>query len=250
MLVRSFVIVALSMFVAGLAAADIKYYSADAENGVPGDVRVLGQDSPPVIVSFGVLQGYQHLTDDGAGTVTLEELVSVQRRMSEFGPDILVSVLGPGAFFFAELQSTITINLPAVSNTTGIGPHGPSGTAPGQSTEWGVVSGFEITGYDFCLSSPAAVCNENGFAHGMTVATTQLGSDTYDLGTWTFDAVGDMEAASYYITRTATGGTANVSHFLRGSFHGASIPALPLVGFGALLAALAVAGVRSATGRR
>ena len=121
---------------------------------------------------------------------------------------------------------------------------------PGQSAEWGVLSGFEITGVDFCLSSPVSICNQNGFAHGITVASNQLGSSSYNLGTWIFDAEGDLEATGSYITRTASGGTSNVNHFIRGSFQGASLPALPLVGFGALAVSLAVIGGRSLLGKK
>ena len=248
MLLRSMFIVLSLTITAGLSQADAKFYSANLQNGTPGDVVVFGAEEP--VESLGALQGHHEITDDAAGTVTLAEFMSVQDRFSDFGPDILVDVLGPGAFFFAILKSTITISSPPTSNVSGVGAHGPSGAAPDQSAEWGVISGFEITGEDFCVSSPITVCNQNGFAHGQTVPSQQLGSSSYDLGTWTFDAVGDLEAETFYLSRTASGGTSNVTHFIRGTFHGTSLPALPLVGFGALAVALVVVGGRALAGRK
>ena len=138
---------------------------------------------------------------------------------------------------------------PQLSNTSGIGAHGPSSTAPGASTEWGILSGWSATGYRFCVSSPVGICNNAGFTHGVTVPSI-VNSDTYDLGTWSFDAVGDYENAAPYVFSTANGGIQNIRYALRGSFVGASLPALPLVGFGALAASLAVVGVRATLGRR
>ena len=57
-------------------------------------------------------------------------------------------------------------------------------------------------------------------------------------------AEGDYEAAQPYIFRTSNGGLSNTQFDLRGVFVGASLPALPLVGLGALAACLAVAGSR------
>ena len=76
-----------------------------------------------------------------------------------------------------------------------------------------------------------------------------LASDTYDLGTWNFDAVG-YEAAQRHITRTSNGGLTNNGGNYRGAFVGASLPALPLVGFGALALSLAVIGGRSLLGKK
>jgi hypothetical protein len=130
----------------------------------------------------------------------------------------------------------------------GVGSHGPSGTAPGESAEWGVVSGWELTGFSYCVSSPVLICVQNAGAHGATI-TPELASQTYDLGTWQFDSLGDMEA-DFYITATLNGGTANTASRLRGAFVGTSLPALPLVGFAALAAGLAAIGGRALMGKK
>jgi len=134
--------------------------------------------------------------------------------------------------------------VPFTSNTSGSGTHGPSGSGANESVEWGVVSGFQITGRVFCLSSPVGICFNAEFSHGATIPRI-LPSATYDLGTWNFDAVGDYEAAQGYISRTSNGGLTNNGNLLRGALHGASLPALPLFSFGCLAIGLATLGVRS-----
>ena len=125
------------------------------------------------------------------------------------------------------------------------GHTGTGSTAPGGSVDWGVVSGWTRSGFTYCASSPATICTSGTqVPHGVTVATPPAQSSTYDLGTWTFDAAGDMSAASPYIFFTANGGISNGQYLVRGAFVGGSVPALPLVGAGALALALGVVGVR------
>jgi hypothetical protein len=111
------------------------------------------------------------------------------------------------------------------------------------------VSGWQVTGFSFCLSSPTLICNQNVTPHGST-APANLFSNTYDLGTWNFDSAGDMEGANPYIQVTANGGITNNRIELRGALHGASLPALPLAGFGALACALLVVAGRALRGAR
>jgi len=88
-----------------------------------------------------------------------------------------------------------------------------------------------------------------GFAHGATIPRT-LPSTSYDLGTWNFDAGGNLEAAQGLITRTSNGGLTNNGARYRGVFVGRQLPALPLLGFGALAVSLAVVGGRRLIGRK
>ena len=120
---------------------------------------------------------------------------------------------------------------------------------PDRMIEWGVTSGWTQTGRNFCLSSPVTICNEAGFAHGATVAPV-LPSDTYNLGTWNFEGAGDYANEQSYIQRTSNGGLQNSRYDMKGAFQGASLPALPLVGFGALALSLAVIGGRAVLGKK
>jgi hypothetical protein len=230
---------------AGSAQAAFKAYSSSSENGTPGDGRGINANTcPPVTTSIGVLEGHVLLQDDGLGTVTLDEISDVQNQIVDPGVGPLVPVFGPGAFVYIDARLTRSVSAPHVSNTSGIGAHGPSSSAPGASVEWGIISGWEITGFLYCVASPVSICDQNGFAHGSTIPQ-QLPSTTYDLGTWNFDSEGDYESASWYVRRTSNGGLSNQQSRLRGAFHGAGLPALPLIGFAALALGLATVGGRT-----
>jgi hypothetical protein len=240
------------LVLAGSAQAATKLYNSLPANGEAGDgKRISINICPPITVTPDSLGGYKRISDDGLGTVTLEEFVQccAGTGITDLTPDILTPVFGPGAFIFIDNSSTRSMINPQTSNTSGVGAHGPSGTAPGESAEWGIVTGFVVTGALFCVSSPTGICNENGFSHGATIPPT-LASDTYDLGTWNFDSVGDLEAESYIIVRTSNGGLSNNHELHQGAFQGASLPALPLVGFGALALSLAAIGGRALLARK
>jgi hypothetical protein len=243
-------IAAVTLGLAGSAQAAVKFYSSDLANGTPTDQKRISINiCPPIVITPDSLGGYRKILDDGLGTVTLDEYVSTSANLTDLTADILTPVFGPGAFIFIDNVSTNSITGSSVSNTSGIGAHGPSSTAPGQTAEWGIVSGFGLTGTQYCVSSPVAICNENGFAHGATITPVNP-STTYDLGTWNFDAVGDLQAESYYLTRTSNGGLSNNHVLVEGALMGASLPALPLIGFGALALGLAVLGGRALLGKK
>jgi hypothetical protein len=250
MRIQSVLILVAATMLAGTAQAAVKAYSSSNDNGSPGDTRGISINvCPPITTSIGVLEGHVLLDDDGLGTVTLSEISDVQDVIIDPGVGPLISVFGPGAFVFIDARLTRNIVSPQSSNSSGIGAHGPSSTAAGASTEWGILSAWQITGFLFCLSSPVAICNENGFSHGTTIPQ-ELPSTTYDLGTWNFDSTGDYEATTWYLRRTSNGGLSNQSSLYRGAFHGASLPALPLAGVAALALGLAAIGGRALLGNR
>jgi len=235
----------LALCIAVPAGAAVKSYDSSTANGEPGDNKQTSINvCPPVRLQRGVITGSTTLLDNGTGTVTLSSLVMAEDRRTDFGPDALAPTFGPGAFVFIASNVTRETTSPNESTTQGVGGHGPSGTAPGQSAEWGILAGFVGTGSQFCVSSPVSICNQNGFAHGQT-NTFLISSTTYDLGTWRFDARGDMAAETWFIKRTSNGGLANTQAYLRGAFHGAALPALPVLGFGVLAVCLAVLGGRA-----
>jgi hypothetical protein len=226
------------------AEAAIKVYDSSKENGTPGDNVLYSFNlCPPIQTTPDLLEGHSTIIDDGLGTVTLSEHTVVTDQVTDISGNQLVGTFGPGAFFFGVGFNTRSTSIPNVSQTSGIGAHGPSSTAPGASVEWGVLSGFTVTGFSFCISSPVAICNENVTPHGAT-APAVLDSPTYDLGTWSFDTAGDMEG-SPFIYVIANGGLTNGQSILRGAFQGASLPALPLLGFGALAGSLLLIGARA-----
>jgi hypothetical protein len=245
---RSLLCLAFFVSLAAPGSAAVKFYNSDRDNGEPGDAVRDSVDPVSTDPSPDILQGFHRITDDGLGTVTLNETLVTNDDTTDVGPEQLTGIFGPGSFVFILQGNTTTLSAAAISNTSNIGSHGPSGTAPGESAEWGVLSGWTITGADFCVSSPVTICNQANFTHGATVPSI-LPSTTYDLGTWSFDAVGDLEAAAY-VHRTTNGGLTNVRYTIQGRFQGASLPALPLVGFGALLVGLLTVGTRALLGSR
>jgi hypothetical protein len=247
----TFLAAVVALGLASSAQAAVKFYDASIANGTPGDSIVSTPEfCPPVQTTFGDREGYSRVLDDGLGTVTLAEQVITEATIGDIaGPDNpLIALFGPGAFVFADVQSTVSTSVANISNTSGVGAHGPSGTAPGETVEWGIVSGFQITGAGFCVSSPTSICTQQVGGHGFTFLPT-LPSNTYDLGTWTFDGAGDMDSG-FYIHGTRNGGISNTQWRLRGALAGASLPALPLVGFGTLAVALAAIGGRALLGRK
>jgi len=231
-------LLACSLLLAGPAAAETKVYNSTAPGGVAGD-RL--QNSPdPEIPPFtpNVLKGRAVLDDAGAGTVTMSTLEVVQIELADFDT---TGFFGPGSFIFIDNATTAS---PAPGQT------GSGSTAKSTgSVTWGIIGGWTGTGVSFCISSPPSTCTNSGFTHGMTEPTSGPASSTFDMGTWSFDAEGDYEA-SPYIQNTQLGGASNTLWELRGTFVGAGIPALPLVGLGAVAAALLAHGIAAVRRRK
>ena len=236
---------------AGSASAELKYYDASNNNGLVGDFWNTATNlCPPQQTTPGILQGFAKIEDTGTGTVTMVQREVHITTLIDLGPDQLTVTFGPGAFIFIDAKTTGAPTPGQTSNVTGIGAHGPSSTAPGSSVEWGIISGWAATGGQFCVSSPTSICDNAGFGHGQTVTPVKP-SSTYNLGTWAFDANnGDFQITEPYIERTSNGGLQNSRYDIRGAFVGSALPALPLIGFGALALSLAVIGGRSLVGKK
>ena len=228
--------------VSGSASAVTKFYDSSITNGLPGDQILYSTSAcPPIETTPGTEEGWAVLVDDEAGSVSLD-VKQIGRTIADVE---LEAFLGPGAFVFIDIKTTNT-NVPPGGSVHPSQPGG--GTDPGETAVWGIVSGWSTTGAGFCISSPTSICSNAGFTHGQTISRLQ-DSGSYNLGTWAFDAVGDFEA-SPYIGTVANGGLTNNQIVQRGALHGAALPALPLVGLGALAVSLAVIGGRSLMGKK
>ncbi|MEE3330146.1 MAG: hypothetical protein VX246_04690 [Myxococcota bacterium] len=234
---RHFLIAAAAVAIAAPALATVKVYSADPDNGQPGDtIQYSTTLCPPIQPSSGVIHGSITLTDTGGGTVSMTDHAAIPVTQVDYDTGALTGIFGPGSFVFVNSRSTW-----AVSTANAVA----GSTAPGSSFTWGVVSGWENTGFTFCIASPQTICTGGTMVpHGITTPAPDPNSPTYDLGTWSFDAEGDL-SASAYITGTHNGGTSNRQRIVKGAYVGASVPALPLIGAAALALGLAVAGTRS-----
>lgn len=221
----------LSLGFVSSASAEVKAYSGDV---LPGDFLSNGADGPTN--DLGILKGGYLLDDAATGTVTIDSYSMEIKTSVNFDATV---AFGPGGFLFATENSTRNVS--------------PGHTGTGStltSVTWGVVAGWSATGGQFCSSSPTSACAEFAAGpHGLT-SPLSISSVTYDLGTWNFDAAGDFTAAAPYDFETTMGGTGNGQFLLRGALQGPALPALPLVGFGALGVALLVGGARMIVRKR
>ena len=231
---------------AGSAHAATKTYDSSKENGDPGDSILISTTlCPPVRTTEDNIFGHAIIEDDGSGFVTLD-LTLRGDGFTDLKEDQLGTLFGPGAFVFIQSKTTTT-NVPP-GGMVHVSQPG-SGTDPGESAVWGIVSGWSATGYSFCVSSPVSICNQNVSLHGVTLPP-KVTSGTFNLSTWAFDAEGDYEALTAYNAGITNGGLTNSQNLLRGAFHGRSLPALPLVGAAALALSLAVIGGRALSGKK
>ena len=217
------------------ASAVVKVYDATPPHGTGGDELQFSTTlCPPIQTTSGNAQGSYKINDTGSGTVTMTVFDLQRVTKAEFDA---TAIFGPGAFVFVDAVSFIS----ATPNQTA-----PGSTAPGGTVDWGVLGGFLSTGVGFCVSSPQTICTAGAqLPHGATTPLSPITSPTFDLGTWAFDAEGDFEATAPYVWGTFNGGTGNRQSLLRGTFVGGGIPALPLVGLGAVALGLLVAGTRA-----
>ncbi len=226
--------------------ASLKAYKS---GGLPDDDSVVGNfDQSPIfgtsnftLVRTGNLSPSRlpFKGDPDFLTVVLDdpggEVVEVVRF--EYGSDSdrtinATGFAGPGAFVFVRMKTRTTF--------------APGQTGAGSTTsaiDWGVISGWSNTGGQFCNSDPPFVCTFAQFLEDMT-RPGLVRSSTFDIGTWTFDSTGDFDSVAW-VTATFDPGTSNTLNFLDGKLFGATLPALPIVGFGALALGLLVVGARS-----
>jgi hypothetical protein len=196
--------------------------------------------SPSVLRSHGLPDFLTVVLDDPGGGVV--EFVNFEYGSDSNTTTNITGFSGPGGFIF--IRSLVRTTFPG-------GQTGRGSTTT--KIDWGVLTesnrgfvgvltGWSTTGGQFCNSEPPFVCTFASFQEDMTVPAI-LRSSTYDIGTWTFDSTGDFDATGY-IDATFNPGLTNTVIFFDGKLFGATLPALPIVGFGALTLGLFVVGAR------
>ena len=237
---RHVLLILALLALAAPSGAVVKVYDATPPHGTPGDSFTFNlANCPPINSRLGNIWGFFKIDDTSTGTVTTVDYEEQPVTVTQFD---IAQFFGPGAYVFIDARATSQPSLPFT---------GTGSTAPGGSVSWGVLGGWTQTGYVFCAASPTTICsNSAATPHGTTANLGAPPSPTQDLGTWTFDAEGDMLALTAVIGRTNLGGTSNEQALLRGAFVGGGIPALPLIGIGALAAGLLVAGARTMARRQ
>ncbi len=184
--------------------------------------------SPRVEFRSAVGPGVALIDDDGSGNPVLKKLLLIDGGN---GRTVQVPCLGCKFWF---------------KHTTREGPSpGQQGAGGIASTiDWGTLSDWTLTGGTYCRAVPTYLC---GYASALNLGTvdSEVYSDEYDLGTWTFHGTGFT--GNGYIYRTAVeGGLGNLLWFLRGAkVKDGTVPALPLLGVGAVAVGVFALGVVS-----
>ena len=130
---------------------------------------------------------------------------------------------------------------------------GPSGSqtgtgGTGSAITWGKLTGWTITGGGYCHSVPSYIC-DYAVAEDLATVATDFLSNNYDIGTWTFHGTGFTDNG--YIYSTLSQATRNEVDFLRGAARNdGTVPALPLLGIGAVGVSVFAMGVTSIRRRK
>lgn len=154
----------------------------------------------------------------------------------------------------------ITIIVPELSggfiflNGFGLEGPGPDQTGTGStasSIDWGNTIGWTITGGNFCHSIPSYVCNLAQRADLATVPAPLI-STNFDSGTWVFHGTGFTSAGFITFTSTTKPGTpGNANTWLRGhADNDGTVPAIPLLGIGAIGVSVIAMGIATARRQR
>ena len=132
------------------------------------------------------------------------------------------------------------------NNQTGTG-------STASSITWGDLTDWTVTGGAFCHAIPSYICGlvpPIGTIPLDETVDPGLASSHYDVGTWVFHGTGFSHPQGY-ITITALPAPGNLQQFWRGAEEpDGTVPALPLLGIGAVGVSVFAMGVASVRRRR
>ena len=196
------------------------------------------QTSPKVELLSGNVEPFLGVgvIDESGASPVLQKLIMV---VGGGGRTTLVPQLTNGFIFFNGFSEE-----GPSSGQVGIG----TGTGDGQSINWGNLTGWTISGGTFCHSMPSYIC-DYAVAENLGTVETAFLSNNYDVGTWTFHGTGFLHDG--YINRTGSTDFGNHMYFIRGGENNdGTVPALPLLGIGAVGVSVFAMGVASIRRRR
>ena len=247
MLIRSILVVLASVtLLAGSADAAIKKYRVRGPNinNTP-----TGSPNPNFTPSTGPVQAKTHpgqvsLIDDSNPTnpVLKKYLNDVVRSTTTITLD---SEAGTAAFFATSF--TAGAGGDGIHQGTPAPFTGTGSTASGSSIAWGVVTGWTVSGNEWCNANPPVICSLASRINEET-QKAPLPSSFYDLGTWFFHDTGytTIPYVRQYFTNTFGN---NMNGQVGFQVNDSTVPTLPVVGL-ALLGGSLVAGGIAATRRR
>ena len=193
--------------------------------------------SPHVEYQSQFLPGSKAIIDESSGDPVLRKLVVVSGAGG--GLTVVTPALSGGFIWFNQegLQG------PA-NNQTGTG-------STASSIVWGDTTGWTITGGTWCHAIPSYICSL-ALAVDQATLPNSIVSTHYDLGTWTFHGTGFGNSGGF-VHRTGNNPpeVGNLQWFARGTLaQDGTVPALPLLGLGAVGVSVFAMGVASVRRRR
>ena len=111
---------------------------------------------------------------------------------------------------------------------------GTGSTTDGSAINWGQVSGWTTSGGTWCNANPTYVCDLAQVGLNNTIPS-QLVSTNYDwsISPWTFHGTGFTSVG--FLVRTSTDNLGNQTNIWRGGENqDGTVPAIPLIGIGAV----------------
>jgi hypothetical protein len=167
---------------------------------------------------------------------TLRKLLVIQQGASTFNVSFFNGFIWFSTNWRDGPKGSFTATSSTLSTATNVG-----------TVVWPILTGWTITGATFCHADPAFICS---LAVGENLGSVDpdLRSTFYDIGPWTFHGTGFTSNPFVFFTSTTQG---NSQILLKGALDpNATVPALPLLGVGALGASLFAMGVAALRRRR
>ena len=212
----------------------------------------------------------------GSASAALKKYQIKVFQISQFestSPRVTYRAFGPGGFAVMDESGSNPVlkkmkNIYA-STTTVIAPslsggfiflrtqirEGPAnniqGTGASSSTiQWNTLTGWTSTGGNWCNANPTYICT---LANRVQEETTDpvLYSNFLDVGPWVFHGTGWTDSDGYIARTATTGNNGNLYRYWRGSERqDGTVPALPLLGVGAVGLSVFALALSSFRGRR
>ena len=245
---RKAIVVAVSMlaFLAGGADAAIKKYRVRGPNINNSPTN---SPNPNFTPSAGPVQAKTH-----PGQVSLiDDSNPTNPVLKKYLNDVVLSTVtitldpetGSAAFFATSF--TAGAGGDGIHQGTPAPFTGTGSTASGSSIAWGVVTGWTVSGNEWCNANPPIICSLASRINEETQKAPNP-SSFYDLGTWFFHDTG--YTATPYVRQYFTNSFGNnMSQQRAFQVNDSTVPTLPIVGL-ALLGGSLVAGGIAATRRR
>ena len=177
------------------------------------------------------------------------------RKVSGFGKGLIDEAAGPNPVLKKLITVTDggrTVVTPPLSggfiwfnekSLSGPGPDEVGTGSTASSIYWGDVESWSVTGGTYCNANPSYICSLALVVQDETLDPPVVSSH-YDIGTWTFHGTGWRSNLGGFVHRTGSTDDGNLMWNLWGTEAAdGTVPALPLLGIGAIGASVISMGI-------